>query len=53
MFQEEGYTVEDIRTIEPPLTQEDEHLVQKLLEISTNVNSHMYQAVQYLVKART
>lgn len=53
MFEEEGYTVEDLRTIEPPLTKEDEKLVQKLLEISTNVSSHMYQAVQYLVKART
>lgn len=52
MFEEEGYTVEDVRTIENPLTEEDEQLVQKLLELSTNVNRHMYQAVQYLVKAR-
>lgn len=52
MFEEEGFTVEDVRAIEPPLAKEDEQLVQKLLQLSTNVDSHMYQAVQYIVKAR-
>lgn len=52
MFQEEGYTLEEMRNIAPPFTPEDEELARKLLGLSTDTDLHMYQTFQYLVRAR-
>ena len=52
MFQEEGYTVEEMRNITPPFSQEEEGLAEKLLELSKSTDMHMYQTFQYLVRAR-
>lgn len=52
MFQEEGYTVEEMRNIAPPFTPEDAQLARKLLELSKGTDLHMYQTFQYLVRAR-
>lgn len=52
MFQEEGYTLEEMRNIAPPFTPEDEDLAGKLLELSASTDLHMYQTFQYLVRAR-
>ena len=52
MFQEEGYTVEEMRNITPPFSQEEEELAEKLLELSKSTDMHMYQTFQYLVRAR-
>lgn len=52
MFQEEGYTVEDVRNILPPLAPQDRELAEKLLELSGNTDMHMYQSFQYLIRAR-
>lgn len=52
MFQEEGFLVEEVRTASEPLTKEQEHLIGKLLELSNNVDEHMYSTFQYVVRAR-
>ncbi len=52
MFQEEGYMVEDVRNILPPLAPQDRELAEKLLELSGNTDMHMYQSFQYLIRAR-
>ncbi len=52
MFQEEGYTLEDMRNIAPPFTPEEAQLAGKLLELSESTDMHMYQTFQYLVRAR-
>lgn len=52
MFQEEGYVLEQIGTIATSLTKEQEELIPKLLELSRDVEEHMYCTFQYLVKAR-
>lgn len=52
MFQEEGYTVEEMRNITPPFSPEEAELAGKLLELSASTEMHMYQTFQYLVRAR-
>ena len=52
MFQEEQYTVEEVKTTSIVLTEEQEELKKKLLEISKNVEMHMYDTFQYIVKAK-
>lgn len=52
MFQEEGYTVEDIRAVDMPVTKEDEELIQKLVALSADTDERMYRAFQYVVRAR-
>lgn len=52
MFQEEQYTVEEVKTTSIALTAEQEELKKKLLEISNNVEMHMYDTYQYIVKAK-
>jgi len=52
MFQEEQYTVEEVKTTSIVLTEEQEELKKKLLEISHNVEMHMYDTFQYIVKAK-
>lgn len=52
MFQEEGYTVEEMRNITPPFSPEEAELAEKLLELSASTEMHMYQTFQYLVRAR-
>lgn len=53
MFQEEGYTMEEIGSTTMNLTEEQEKLEMKLLEISQNVEKYMYDTYQYVVKARS
>lgn len=52
MFQKEGYSIEEISMTKVNITKEQEILKMKLMEISENVEMHMYDAYQYLVKAR-
>lgn len=52
MFQEEQYTVEEVKTTSIVLTEEQEKLKRKLLEISQNVEIHMYDTYQYIIKAK-
>lgn len=51
MFQDEGYELQEIKNTITPLTEKQEKLLNKLLAISENVDSHMYETVQYLIKA--
>lgn len=53
MFQKEGFTMEEVQTTMMRLTEEQEKLKKKLLEISQNVEMHMYDTYQYVVKARS
>ena len=52
MFQREGYSVENVRMTGIGLTGEQEALMQRLLEISGNVEPFMYDTFQYLVRAK-
>lgn len=52
MFQEEGFIVEEVRSVSEPLTEEQERLIGKLLELSNHVDEHMYNTFQYVVRAR-
>lgn len=52
MFKKAGFSVEDIRMSNVDLTEEQEQLTHKLIEISRNVEMFMYKGYQYLVKAR-
>lgn len=53
MFQKEGFAMEEIQTTMMELTEEQKKLKTKLLEISQNVEMHMYDTYQYVVKARS
>lgn len=53
MFQQEGYSVDEIYGIRKKLTEEQEQLKNKLLELSENVETHMYETFQYVVKAQS
>ncbi len=53
MFQQEGYTVEEVRNTSVILTKEQEELKTKLMDISQNVEMYMYDTFQYIVKARS
>ena len=53
MFQAEGFLMEKMLMIEIGITEEQENLKQKLMELSsTHVQMHMYNTFQYLVCAR-
>ena len=52
MFQKEGFLMEEVETTMVQLTEEQERLKIKLMEISQNVEMHMYDTYQYVVKAR-
>lgn len=52
MFQEENYSIEEVYISTRKLTEEQEELKVKLMEISHNVEMHMYDTFQYVVKAR-
>ena len=52
MFQKEQYIVEEVKTTSIVLTEEQEELKKRLMEISHNVDMHMYDTYQYIVKAR-
>lgn len=53
MFQKEGFIMEEVQTTMMSLTEEQEKLKMKLLEISQNVEMHMYDTYQYVVKVRS
>lgn len=53
MFQEEGYTLEIITNSKVQLSEDQEQLKLKLLELSENVKPFMYETFQYLVRARS
>lgn len=53
MFQNEGFSMEEVKTTMVKLTEEQESLKDKLMEISQNVATHMYDTYQYVVKARS
>ena len=52
MFGSEKYEIEALSGIVYPLTEEEEKLKKKLLEISTDVSEDMYEIYQYTVVAR-
>lgn len=52
MFQKAGYLVDNVESGYLKLTEKEEQLIHKLLQISTNVERFMYDSYQYLVKAR-
>lgn len=52
MFRSEGYIIEQIIPSLPKPTLAQENLLEKLMEISTNVTPDMYRAFHYAVKAR-
>lgn len=52
MFQKEKYTIESTSYILSDLTSEQSDLIEKLIKLSENVEPYMYQAYQYLIKAR-
>lgn len=53
MFQQEDYSIEGIYGTKRNLTEEQEQLKSKLMELSENVEMHMYDTYQYVVKARS
>lgn len=53
MFQQEDYSIEGIYGTKRNLTKEQEQLKSKLMELSENVEMHMYDTYQYVVKARS
>lgn len=52
MFTEIGYEMEGLNGVVYKLTDEEEHLKQKLMEISDGVTAEMYEVFQYMVVAR-
>lgn len=54
MFYTEGYAIEQMNPsfLKSALTEKQEYLLDELMKISTNVDSDMYRAFHYTVKAR-
>lgn len=53
MFQNLGFNVEKAHTTSVKISDEQQKLKKKLLDISTNVEEYMYDTYQYVIKARS
>lgn len=52
MFETGGYKIEQLEALTPPVTEEQENLIDRLLEMQSGVSRFMYQAFWYVVRAR-
>lgn len=52
MFADGGYEVEDVRTVVFPVSAEQEMLLGRLLDLKEGASRFMYEAFQYVVRAR-
>lgn len=52
MFETGGYKIEQLEALTPPITMEQESLIDRLLEVQSGASKFMYQAFWYVVRAQ-
>lgn len=52
MFDAGGYEMETVTSLIPPVTAQQETLIDRLMELSDGTSRHMYKTFQYVVRAK-